>query len=131
MEVLRGHGFDRGELVDTGVVHEDVEIPELPLRLRKESPYILLLREIGLDGDRLPTTPSNVGDHLLGSARCIIDDDRAPARLPSAIRPQSLRCAGDDRDLPGELLRGGHDDLPAVRRIVFENWLQIATERIY
>ena len=53
VEVFGGDGFERRELVDAGVVHQDVELAERLLGLREEPPDVGFLGEVGLHRDRL------------------------------------------------------------------------------
>jgi len=114
VEVLRGDGFDRCELVDARVVHQDVEPAERRLRLREQAADVRLLREVRLHRDRLTAGPLDLRHNLVGAglARRVVHHHRRTLRgeLLRDLGSDALRRAGDHGDLPGELVRvRGHD----------------------
>ena len=66
VEVLGRDLLERGELVDAGVVDEDVELAERLLRLGEEPPDVGLLGDVGLHGDGLAALASDLGDDAVG-----------------------------------------------------------------
>jgi hypothetical protein len=108
VKMLFGHPFERRELVSPGVVDEDIDSAERPLRVRKEALDVRGLRDIGLHGDRFAPTRGNLPDDALGVrlAQRIVHDDRSAffrQRLRDT-RPDALGRAGHDGDLSFELL---------------------------
>ena len=122
VEVLRGDGLDRRELVDAGVVHQDVELAEgLSSSPRTAARTSASFATSACTATAFPPSPSDLGDDLLGPglARSVVDDDRRAlgGELPGDLGPDPLRCTGDDRDFPGEFLRGGHGNRPFPPRM--------------
>ena len=66
VEMLGGHFLQRGELVNAGVVDQDVEPPERPLGLGKQSLNIGLVGHIGLHGHGLPAVGGDRGHDAFG-----------------------------------------------------------------
>ena len=64
MKLVLRHRFERFELVDAGVVNQNVELAECFLRLDKQALDVLLLRNIGLDGDCLAAALCNFNSRL-------------------------------------------------------------------
>src|SRR2546422_909049 len=66
-KVLGRHVFQRRELIDPGVVDEDVERAERLPGLREQAPNLRFLRDIGLYGERLAAVLSNLGHDTIGT----------------------------------------------------------------
>ena len=106
VEVLRRHALERRELVDAGVVDEDVEPAERLLRLGEQALDVGLLRHVGLDGDGLAALAGDLGDDAVGPflAGGVVDDDGRPLgrQVPGDGGADALGRAGDDGDLARE-----------------------------
>src|SRR4030095_13941637 len=76
MEALLGELLERGELVDAGVVDQDVETAEGLLRLGAEAIDLLRLRHVGRHRERPAALARDVGDHAVGAllAGGVVDD---------------------------------------------------------
>src|SRR6516164_412945 len=92
MEVLFGDILERGELVDAGVVDQNVQPAEDRLRLREETPDLRRSRYVCLDGDGPSALACDLGDHTVGAvlAGGIVDDNRG------ALSRQLLGDGGAD-----------------------------------
>ena len=58
VEVLLRDAFERGELIDPGVVDQDIEPAECLLRFGKKADDLRLLRNVCLDRNGLTTLPT-------------------------------------------------------------------------
>ena len=78
-EVL-GHLLERRELVDAGVVDQDVEPAECLLAFGKQALDVRLLRYVTLHGDGLAPAAHDLRHHTLGAllAGRVVDDDGEP-----------------------------------------------------
>ena len=65
MKLSLRHLFKRLEVVDAGVVDQDVDLAERFLRLSEKALDVFLLRNIGLDGDRFSTALANIVNDLI------------------------------------------------------------------
>ncbi len=70
MEVLAGDAIEGRELVDAGIVHQDIELAELLLGFGKQPLDVGLLGHVGLDGDRLAALAGDFLDHLCPRPPC-------------------------------------------------------------
>jgi hypothetical protein len=75
--VLFGEGLDRQELVDAGVVDEDVEVAELLDSCVDDALSPGGLRDIATDGDGFATRGGDGRNHLIRTSLAggIVDDD--------------------------------------------------------
>jgi hypothetical protein len=62
VEVLFGNVFDRREAVDTRVIHEDIQSPELPDRGVDDGPRVAGLGDVAANGDGFTAGGDDVGD---------------------------------------------------------------------
>jgi hypothetical protein len=65
VEVLGRHILDRSELIDAGVVDEDVKPAERFLRLGKEALNVVLIGDVRLDGDGFAPLANDLAPSLL------------------------------------------------------------------
>ena len=130
VKVLGADRLQRRKLIDAGVVHEDVELAEGLLRLRKQPANVFGPGDVGLDGDGFPTRLPNALDDCLcpGLAGGLIDHDgRTGARqVLGNRRTDSFRRARDHSDLPIQFLR--HDRTPYDLLLLFR--LALVHERV-
>jgi len=86
--------FERPELIDARVVHENVEASKGLLRLREQAGDVRRPGNVGLNGDSPATGAGDVGDDLVraGFAGGVIDDTAAPsaARCRAMAAPMPL-----------------------------------------
>jgi hypothetical protein len=100
VEVLLGDVFQRRELVDAGVVDQDVHAAERLLGLVEQTGDVGALGHVALDGDGLAAGGGDLGHHLVGAlaAGGVVD------RHGRALGGQGLGDGG-----PDALRRAGHD----------------------
>jgi hypothetical protein len=72
VKVVFGDLVERGELVRPGVVDEDIEPAERPLRFGKEALDIRALRHVALHGDR--AAPRAAISATTRSASCLLEE---------------------------------------------------------
>ncbi len=109
--VLVGDLPERAERADPGVVHQHID-PAKGLHRRRDQRLGLGPHpDVGLDRQRLPTHPLDLGDHIgggIGGLGVIDDHGRpVPGQLGRDPAPDPARPARDDRDLPSEALGRG------------------------
>jgi hypothetical protein len=116
VEVLLGDVFERRELVDAGIVHQDVERAERLLRLGEQALDVRLSRDIGLHRNGLAALAGDLGHHAVGAvlAGGVVDDDRRAfiRQMLGDGGANPLGCPGHDRHLVREL---AHVLVPHVR----------------
>src|SRR4029077_18088848 len=105
--VLFGEGIDGEELVNAGVVHEDVEVAEVLDGCVHEALSLGGLRDIATDGDGFATGGGDGGDHSIRTSLAggVVDDDGGAfggERFGDG-GSDTLGCAGDDCDFTCEL----------------------------
>src|SRR5437879_12834009 len=93
VEVLFGDAFERRGLVNSGVVDEDVEPAECPLRLGEETLDVCLLRDVCLHRNGLAASAYNLRDQVVGAllARGVVDDNRCALRSAEGREGQRVR----------------------------------------
>src|SRR5262245_26098244 len=71
-----GHLLERREIVDSGIVHQDINLAKSFLGFRKKVLNLRLLRDIGLHRDSFAAAASNVGHYTVCTsfAGGIVDD---------------------------------------------------------
>jgi hypothetical protein len=110
VEMLRRDGLERGELVDTRVVDEDIDRTERLHRLRDDVLHVLRLGQIAMNRDGFAPLGGDGGDHPVGGllARAVIDGNRrALGRKPGGdFGTYAFGCACYQRNLAFESL--GH-----------------------
>ncbi|MGY4431481.1 hypothetical protein ACVWWO_003958 [Bradyrhizobium sp. F1.13.1] len=120
MEMLGRDGLERRELVNAGVVDEDVDGAERLHGLGDNVFHIFGFGQIALDGDGFATLGDDGGDHAVRSllAGAVVDGDRRTlGREPGRdFGTDAFGCAGHERNFSFESL--GHHILhhPARRR---------------
>ena len=107
VELLFGDGLDGGELVDAGVVDENVETAEVLDGRVDDALGFGGLGDVAADGDGLATGGGDGGDDGFGAglAGGVVDDDGCAfggERLGDG-GADTLGCAGDDCDFACEL----------------------------
>ena len=77
MEVLGRYLFQRLELIDAGVVDQDVEPAEGFFGFGEETADVGLIGEVGLHGDGLAAVALDLTHNAVGTvlARAVVDDD--------------------------------------------------------
>ena len=82
MEVFRGNRFEGRELVNAGVIHQNVQLSIRSLGLGEEARDVPRFGDVGLDGDGLAAFLSDARDHGIGAglAGGVIDNDRRAFR---------------------------------------------------
>jgi hypothetical protein len=94
--------FKRFEVVDTGVVNQDVDLPERLLCFSEQTLDIFLLRDVALNGDRFSAALANfVNDFVSIRFRgCLINDHSRAfgGELFGDTRADSFRRTGYNRD---------------------------------
>src|SRR5438034_11801951 len=73
VEVLFGDAFERRGLVNSGVVEEDVEPAECPLRLGEETLDVCLLRDVCLHRNGLAASAYNLRDRVVGALHLVAE----------------------------------------------------------
>ena len=105
--VLFGEGIDGEELLDAGVVDEDVEVAEVLDGCVDEALSLSGLRDIATDGDGFATGGCDGGDHIVRTSLAggVVDDDGGALRGErfGDGGSDTLGCAGDDCDFTCEL----------------------------
>src|SRR5258708_31292710 len=113
MEFLFGDLLDGAELVDAGVVHEDINRPIGALGLGEQPLDIGRFRDIALDRDCLASAVGNFDDNLvraIPACRVVYHDGSPRGRqLARNFGPDPLGSAGDNRNPVGKLT---HRTLP-------------------
>jgi hypothetical protein len=108
MKVLRSDLLELPELVDAGVVDQDVETAERLLGLGEQAVDLLRLRHVGLDGDGSAALARDVGDDAIAAllAGGVVDDDGGArlGQMPGDSGPDPLGSPGDDATLLLSLL---------------------------
>ena len=106
VEVLGGDLVDGAELVDAGVVDEDVEVAVLLFDRGEGAGDVFGFGEVALDGGCLAPGGGDVGYDLVGSgfAGGVVDDDRGPGggEVAGDGGSDALGGSGDEGDLVGE-----------------------------
>jgi hypothetical protein len=76
--MLRRDSPELGELIDAGVVHQDVEPAKLFGSFGEQSIDVFFFGYVGLNGDGTTSAGDDSGDDAIGAipARGIVDDDR-------------------------------------------------------
>ena len=115
VEVLGGHVFQRSELVDAGVVDQDVEPCRTPSSPRQTAARCRpAWRRSACTATALPPLPAISRDDAVGPllAGGVVDDDRGAfgGQVHGDRGPDPLRCARDDGDFARKFL--GHDSIP-------------------
>jgi hypothetical protein len=96
-------------------IERSIDLPEGDFGLREQPFDLILLRDIGLYGDRHSASADDLSHDLLGPcfAGTIVDDDRSSLsrQLLGDSDADSFRCASDDRDSAGKFLDGSGSSL--------------------
>ena len=106
--------FSSGEIVDAGVVDQDVELAERLFGFGEESLDFGRFGDVGLHGDGLAAFFVDVGDDAVRAflAGAVVDDDGRAfgGQLFGDRGADAFGCPGDDGDFASEFL--SHDDTP-------------------
>ena len=108
VEVLGRHFFQRRELVNAGVVYENIEFVEFLFGGGEEVLNLCGLGEIDADGDRTATFFLDFVDNFIRArfaGRVVHDDCGAVGgQVLGDSGADPFRGSGDDRDFPGKFL---------------------------
>ena len=113
VELLGGDLFQRGELIDAGVVDQHVEAAQCFFDLGEDIFDIGRFGDVALDGDCFAAFGGDVGNDFVGGALAggIVEPMDAPLAASGAgdLGADSFGCAGDEGDFAGKFR--GHLDL--------------------
>ena len=105
MEVLGCDRLQRQELVNAGIVHQDVELPVNALHFAEKARNVRSLRDVTLHRDGLPALIRDAFHHSIsaGLAAGIIDHDGCAFRSQMLRNgcSDTFRSACDNRNFPG------------------------------
>ena len=108
VEVLFRDPFERGKLVNAGIVYQDIDFAKGLLRFRKETLDVGLLGHVRLHGNGPSTVLFNLGDDAVSTliARGVVDDNGRAlgGHMFGDRRADSLGCAADDCNFPFKFL---------------------------
>ncbi len=134
-EVLHRHLFERGKLVDAGVVDQAVELAEGLRRFGEQTLDILRLGHVRLDRDRFAAVARDRRDDAVGTglAGGIVDHHSGPlvGEVPGDRGADPLGSARHEGDLASQLLSvGAHDRILSEVMGWCERWTAHAGQRL-
>ncbi len=120
VKMLRRDIFQRLEIVDAGVVHQDIQFVVCLFRFREQLLHFGGPGKIRLDADGLAAVLLDAGHDALGPffAGAVVNDDRRTfgGELFGDFGADAFGCPGDDGDFASELL--SHDETPFEQSLV-------------
>ena len=123
VEQFLGHTFQRRELIDAGIVDQNVELAIGFARFREEMLDISGFSDIALDRDGLAALGSDGRDRFVSAflAGSVIDDDLRAFRrqMLGDGRANALGCTSDDRDFSFEF--HNHVNLLALNELAYSS----------